>query len=197
MSGLDKISDTILREAQNKAEGILAKAKEQAEAISKHTAQKIEGYDIEYRENTQKELQAVQEKYASENRQARKQAILKTRSMVIEDTINKAKHRLETLPEDEYFDFLRHVCVKNAQAGEGELYFSKKDYDRLPGNFAEKCNSEIKNGSVVLKGSLDTIENGFIIMYGKIEQNCSIDSIFESNKNLLLDTANSCIQQQA
>jgi V/A-type H+-transporting ATPase subunit E len=197
MSGLDKISETILKEAQEKADGIIAQARAKAQEIEKDAAARTDDYTRRYAGKIKRETQAVAERYASDNRQRRKREILRTRSMVINDTVQKAKAKLVSLPDGEYFDFLRKVCVRNAQSGEGRLYVAGRDSGRLPGDFIDKCNAGISGGSVKLAGSADTIENGFIIMYGRIEQNCSVDSIFESNNNLLLDTVNACLQEQA
>lgn len=193
MSGLDRIAETIMKEAQAKADEIIAQAEEKASDIAKRAAAEMDEYKKNYQETISREAQAVRERYAANGRQARKQAMLKARSMVIEDTINKAKDRIKNLPEGEYFDFLLNICVKNAQAGQGELYFAQSDLDRLPGNFMDRCNERIADGSLELVSGIGGMDNGFVIKYGNIEQNCSIESIFESKRNLLWDTANSCL----
>ncbi len=193
MSGLDRIAETIIKEAQTKADEILAQAEEKASDIAKRAAAEMDEYKKSYQDTISREAQAVRERYAADSRQARKQALLRARSMVIEDTITKAKDRIKNLPDDKYFDFLLNICVKNAQAERGELYFAKSDLNRLPGDFMDRCNGSIADGSLELAGGVDGMENGFIIKYGNIEQNCSIESIFESKRNLLWDTANSCL----
>ncbi len=193
MSGLDKIAETIKKEAQAKADKIIAQAQAKAGDIAKKAAAEMDEYKKSYQETISREAQAVRERYAADGRQARKQALLKARSMVIEDTIAKAKDSIKNLPDGEYFDFLLNICLKNAQSGQGELYFAQADLDRLPGDFMQRCNAGIADGSLELAGGTPGMENGFIIKYGNIEQNCSIDSIFESKRNLLWDTANSCL----
>ncbi len=193
MSGLDKISDTIVKEAEKKAEDILAQAKAEAQSIAGGAQKTIDAERQKYADMAKRETEAVNSRFASENRQKRSQALLKTKRMVIEDTIAKAKEKIKALPDGGYFDFLRGVLVKNARQAEGELYLAQKDFERMPKDFIAKCNAEIKGGSVKLAGPTGAIANGFMIVYGKIEQNCSIDSIFESNNNLLEDTVKAFI----
>lgn len=190
MSGLDKIADSILQEARQKADEILSKAKGKAAEIEKDAAEKVEAFKRSSAEAAEREADKVFERFDSENRQQRKQALLRARSEVIADIIAQARAKIESLPDGEYFDLMRGICVKNAQKGEGKLYFAKRDNDRLPGDFVDRCNAEITNGSLTLAGSTDRIQSGFVIVYGKIEQNYSLDSIFEMNKNLIWDKVN-------
>jgi V/A-type H+-transporting ATPase subunit E len=60
----------------------------------------------------------------------------------------------------------------------------------VPDDFIERCNAGIKDGSVKLEGETDRVKSGFIIVYGKIEQNCSVDSLFDTNKNRIWDSVN-------
>ncbi|MDL2237521.1 V-type ATP synthase subunit E [Christensenellaceae bacterium OttesenSCG-928-K19] len=161
MSGLEKIAAEIKQEAQQKADDILAQAKAKVKTIADAAAAEQAKYKEQYAERTQKETQQIAERFASDNRQQRKQALLKTRSQVIEGVIGEAKQKIEALPDNEYVDLMQAICVRNAQAGEGKLYFAKADMGRMPDGFADKCNAEIKNGSVVVAGTVDTIKNGF------------------------------------
>lgn len=193
MSGLDKIADSINREAQKKADDILAGAKNKAEAIEKEVAAKTEEFKRKSAERAERDADRIFERFASENRQQRKQALLRVRSEVIEDVVAEAKQKIISLPDGEYFDLMKDICVRNAQKGEGKLYFARADFSRLPKDFADKCNAEIQGGSVAVGDAVDTIQNGFIIVYGKVEQNCSLDSIFETNKNRIWDMVNASL----
>ncbi len=195
MSGLEKIADSIKSEAKAKADEIIAEAKAKVKHIEDTAAAVMEKQKRADAEVAEREADKVFEIFASENRQNRKQALLKARSDVIDSAVSEAKSRIENLPPDQYFDLMYKICVKNAQRGEGRLYFARKDYDRLPDGFVERCNKDIKDGSVVLEGATDQIDGGFMIVYGKIEQNCSVDSLFETNKNQIWDAVNKSLNE--
>lgn len=109
---------------------------------------------------------------------------LAARAQVINDFIGYAAEKIDGMDDGEYFDTLEKLIVKYAQNGEGELILNKKDSDRMPQDFMEKVNKEIKNGSVKKSAVTDDkIKSGFIIRYGEIEQNCTFEALLEEKKD--------------
>ncbi len=197
MSGMDRIVETISREAGEKAEEILSQAKAQAAAIEQNAAAKREEHSRKAEELAQKEAENVLARYASENRRQRKEALLKAKSALVEDVIREAKDKILSLPESDYFDLMQRLFERNVQPGNGKLYFAKKDYDRLPDGWMQRIAAAVQGGGVELAGSTDKIAHGFVIVYGKIEQNCSLESIFESERSRMVDAVNACLEQEA
>lgn len=197
MSGLDKIAETIVWEAQEKANEIKIEAQEKVQAIEAEAAEDNEALKRDLAEDIERRADAVIERYASDARQERRRVLLKTRSDAIENVISSANDRIINMPEHEYFDMMRGLCVKNARAGEGILHFAQTDMDRLPADFIDRCNSEIEDGSVVLGDPVLNIAHGFLIAYGKVVQNCSLESIFEINRNRIWDAVNACLSEEA
>ena len=197
MSGLDKIAETIVGEAQEKANKIKIEAREKVQSIEAEAAKDNEALKRDLAEDIERQADAVIERYASDARQERRRVLLKTRSDAIEDVISSAKNRIINMPERQYFDMMRQICVRNARAGEGVLHFAQPDMDRLPGDFIDRCNSEINDGFVVLGEPVINLDHGFLIGYGKVVQNCSLESIFEINKNQIWDAVNACLNEEA
>lgn len=197
MSGLDKILSAINEEAQKSAGELIAEAQKTVDEIEEKSRTDEALSERQFLERVEMECKQIEERAASEDRQSRKQALLKTRSDAIERTISKAKQKVENLPDESYFEFLFKIFMQNARQAEGKMVFAEKDYARLPDDFIKKCNDFLENGSIKDGGSTNEIENGFIIVYGKIEQNCSIESIFFANKNLLWDKVNAYLMQEA
>lgn len=197
MSGMEKIVQTIRQEAEEKATGILRQSHERVAEIERTAAAKREEWDRRMTEQVKAERESVLARNESENRRIRKEALLKARSVLLESVIAQAKERIETLPDAEYFALMQRLFERNAQRGDGRLYFAKRDYDRIPEGFVEKLNGSLSDSSVELAGSTDKIAHGFVIVYGKIEQNCSIDSIFESEHSRIVDAANACLEKDA
>ena len=86
-------------------------------------------------------------------------------------------------------DKILKLAVKSAQDGKGELLFSSKDLARVPEGFEDRLNAALKDKDAALRISKDTrdIDAGFVLTYGGIEENCSIDAIFDSAHELLQD----------
>ena len=100
-----------------------------------------------------------------------------------------AKAELKGLETGAYFDMILKLAVKSAQPGVGELLLSKKDLERLPEGFEDRLNASLKDKGAVLHISGDTrdIDGGFVLTYGGIEENCSIDALFDAAHEVLQD----------
>ena len=73
---------------------------------------------------------------------------------------------------------------------EGEIYFSVKDLENMPVGFGKEI-EEIalaKGGKLTVAGAgRDNIDNGFILAYGGIEENCTIRAMFDAKRDELSD----------
>ena len=80
---------------------------------------------------------------------------------------------------------LEKLAVRNACKGEGEMRLSKADLDRVPSGFVERINAGLKDGSVKLAAQGADIENGFILVYGDIEINCTFRALINEQKDTI------------
>lgn len=197
MAGIDRIVSEIQSDAEKEAAGIISAAedaakKQEAETLSKCEAEK-DASDKTY----EKELEREEKKTASQCEQIEKLILLETRQSIIEDVLIKAKAKILIQEKDEYFETMLKLLAKSVQPEKGEIIFSEKDLGRLPADFDKKINEVATKNGGTLTVSQDKapITGGFILKYGNIEINSSIDAIFEENKEVLTDTVNSIIWQ--
>jgi len=59
-----------------------------------------------------------------------------------------------------------------------------KDFEKEIKSIAEK-----KGGKIQISTEPAKISDGFILVYGEIEENCTYDAIFASNRDILRDIA--------
>ena len=52
---------------------------------------------------------------------------------------------------------------------------------------------ELNNRSMILSGESDKIDGGFILVYGDIEENCSLEALFAVSKEVLQDKISALI----
>jgi V/A-type H+-transporting ATPase subunit E len=119
--------------------------------------------------------------------------ILDAKQKIINDIIQKAKIKLTSLPDNEYFDTILQIVKKHAHAQPGIIRFSQADLDRLPKKFEKSLESalkDIKNASLTISKESVKIDGGFILVYGDIEENCSFDALFAEAKDELQDKIN-------
>ena len=189
MSGLDNITSHILENAKSEAQVILNDAKEKASEINSEYSIKAQKIKDEFKLRIQNETDRIAQMGDASDRQVRREIILNTRNELIDEIINESVNKIKNMPDEEYKNILLTI-LKNSQTGaEGEILFSKRDKRFADSEFCAKCD-EITNSKLKISDETANIESGFIIRYGKIEQNCSIDAIFEEKHNIFTDLVN-------
>lgn len=189
MAGIDRITEEILQEAKDKSNAIIKKATDEADEIKataeKEAAQKTE----EAWTKTQKKVKDYQDRIQSQIGLENRQQILSVKQKVISQMIEEAYQTLADQDNDRYFSMLLKLLKKAVRQEKGELFLSKKDLERLPDDF-EKRIAEIakgKNGELTLSKKAAAIENGFVLSYGGIDENCTLMALFDEKRNLLQD----------
>ena len=84
---------------------------------------------------------------------------------------------------------IRKMLEKFVLSDSGEIYFSAADLKRLPDGFEKEITAiaQKKGGSLTLKKEGREIENGFILVYGGIEGNCTFRALFNTQRDALQD----------
>lgn len=188
LTGIEKIIEKIRQESLEKCNAIIAEAKENGNelvAASKAKAEK----DAEKIINDGKKEAARKEAAAK----AAAETITKTRYLevknaIVNDIIAAAYEKIEKMEDEQYFSLLLSLCEKNVESGEGVMYLSKRDLERAPEDFEESVNSLVyEKGAVRLSKKPKDIENGFVLVYGDMEVNCTLRAIFDEKHDLLRD----------
>ncbi len=189
MSGLDKIISQIKEEADASAAEILGAANSKADAIRRQAEEDCS--ELSARAKTQREeAQAdILEKSRSSAQMQQRRELLNTKQQLIDEIIDDAHSSLLALPDNEYFDTLLKLVAKHAQPQKGEMSFCQSDLDRLPEGFGEKASeaAKTKGGDLSLSEKPCQIDGGFLLIYGDIEENCSFEALFSSEKEDLQD----------
>ena len=188
MTGLDKIIEKILAEAQKNCDEILKQASEEVREIiaeARLTAKKESDRILDEAQKTAVRKQAVSKSTAESITRNR---YLEIRNAILNDIISAAYLEIEKFSDEEYFAMLKKLCIKNVQTGECEMHLSGYDIGRLPDDFEMSINSEIyEKGAVHISTTPADIENGFILSYGDIEINCTLKAVFDENMDSLKD----------
>lgn len=192
MSGLDNIIKEIQASAKEEADAILKEADDFCNAQMEEAKKEIEKEVKEFEKKSLVSRKLYKEKTKSSAGFRERNAILNSKQKCIKDVIESAICKIENLETTEYFDFLEKLFNKNVQSGMGVMYISTKDKERMPADFVERINKKAKekNGSITIEDSRDNVENGFVLVYGDIEENCQIKALFNGQLDRLKDIAN-------
>lgn len=195
MTGLEKIVEQILNDANSQSEEILENANKKADEIIAQAQAEADKIKSQSDEKIALEKNNGEIRAKSSADLKKRQAILKAKQEIINNVIDKAYGKILAMKADEYFAMLEKIIEKSAQAKAGEIRFSAKDAGRLPQGFdkrvadiASKC-----GGSLKVSDTTVDIDGGFVLIYGGIEENCSIKAMFNADREGLADKVNNIL----
>lgn len=188
MTGLDRIIEKILLQSQENCNAILNDAAAEVKKIISQARAEANKQSDEIVAKANAEAKKIKAVAKSSAESITRNRYLEIRNAILNDIISAAYLEIEKFSDEEYFDILRRLCIKNVLEGECEMSLSGYDLGRLPDDFEMSINSEIyEKGAVHISGVPGDIENGFILHYGDIEINCSLKAVFDENMDALKD----------
>lgn len=197
MSGLDKMRSRILEEADHSAQEIIAKAEADGAETVRAAVEQAQAEAVRIEDKAEKDAADYAKRVASSMDMRRKQAYLAAKQEVIGSVLEKAYAAVMDLEVKEYFGILEKLLEKYTLPGPGEIRFSKKDLERMPEGFTGKIKTIAaeKGGSLTLSDKAEDIDGGFLLVYGGIEENCTIKAVFDSKREELSDQVNRLLFQ--
>ena len=192
MSGLDKMKSRILEEADHSAKEIMDKANAEAEAVIKAAEEEAKAEAGRISSKAERDAADYAKRVASSVDMHRKQAYLAAKQEVISHVLESAYSTVMNLEVKEYFDMLEKLLERYVLPEEGEICFSAKDLGRMPEGFSGKIKTIAANkgGSLTLSDEARDIDGGFLLVYGGIEENCTIKAVFDAKREELSDQVN-------
>lgn len=189
MSGIDSILNIIERQQKVTENNIISSAEEKARAIEADGDSKAENAYSEYMKKALAKAETDYKNACNSTDAENRRKILQCRVELLETATAKVIERLSGLPDSEYFEMVLRIAGRKIHKGDGIMYFGKRDIERLPADFKEKISSLATGagGTVRVSETPADIENGFILEYGLISENCTFGAILESEKDGVRD----------
>lgn len=192
MTGLEKITTQIQEEAKASAAAKLEAAQREADAILAEAREACESLEAEAAEKNAVFKANHDGRVKSSAEQQRRTALLRAKQEIIAEVIEKAYVTLKEEDVQSYFLTMEKILKTYVLAEAGEIYFSAADLARMPADFEKKiaAAAKAKGGSLVLKKEPKEIADGFILVYGGIEENCTLRALFDAKRDQLQDKVN-------
>ncbi len=190
MTGLEKILKAIQDEGELVAAKILEEANNQAQDIMTAAGLEAEKRSVQIEEKAVLEAGEIMNRSKSAAALQERKILLETKQQLINDTIAKARKSLAELPAAEYVDIILSMIKKYAHNRAGQIRFSAADKERLPADFDERVKialSGLPSAELSVSEEAASLEGGFLLIYGDIEENCTFDALFAAEKDILQD----------
>lgn len=189
MAGLDVIISQIDTGSQQKVAQIKKTSDDECKRILDEAQAEADKQKNEAQERADSQAQDILERSRSTAKLKVRQAVLAKKQELIAESIENAKNRIYSLPVDKYFEMMLKLVTKYAGQGDGEIILSESDKKRITFDFESNISKVAaqKGGSLKLSNGTADIKGGFILKYQSIEENCSIDALFDNEYEMLVD----------
>lgn len=190
MAGLDKILEDIRSESAKAVDAVMNEAKAEYDAQMDKARKEADDQAKKILSRAKAQADDLIQRADSAAGLEERRMLLYAKQEMITDVINRAKEAFVNLPADQYFDMLLKLIARHALAREGEVCFNRQDFGRLPNDFAQRLVAALpKNASLNVSKEDAKIQGGFILKYDGLEQNLSVEEIFEEMKDQMTDAA--------
>ncbi len=192
MSGLDKMKARILEEAESSARDILDRAGEEADRILREAGTAADAAAAEIAAGAVRDSLERKRRAGAVADMQRKQAVLAAKQEMIREVLREAYEEILGLEAERYFGLMEKLLKEYVLPEEGEICFNSRDLERMPEGFSGRIRTIAAEagGSLTLSETpLDT-DGGFLLVYGGIEENCTLKAVFSSRREELSDQVN-------
>ena len=192
MAGLDNITNQIIADAEQNANEQLEEARQAAEKIIADAKDECQAMEAEAAAKEVEKEKLYESRGKSSAEQQRRTALLRAKQEIIQEVIDEAYATLKVQSVDVYFDNIEKLIRIYAFPEDGEIYFSKEDLLRMPTGFEKRILDAAKScgGTLKLMKESRPISDGFVMVYGGIEENCTLKALIDAKKDELQDKVN-------
>jgi len=188
LTGLERIVEKIAAENKAATDAMIEQTTEQANHMLVRAREDASQKAQKIVDDAKAEADRIVSVAKSQAESISRKRYLEVRNAVVNDILSAAYEKIEAFDDDAYFALLQQLCVKNCEKGEGVLFLNARDLARLPQDFEDSINAQIyENGAVQVSRKPMDIENGFVLVYGDIEINCTLRAVFDERMDALKD----------
>lgn len=184
MTGLENIIREIETESAETVSDILGKANGAAAVTLRDAEKAAEQLKESFRREAERKAAETADRAAANDEMELKRAILKKKQEIIRETLDGTRRALTETRDKGYFEMLTSLLSRYAAEGKaGEILMTDADKKAMTKDFEAAVSA---HGLKVSDKAL-AADSGFVLVYGSIEINCTIDAIFDAYADELSD----------
>lgn len=187
MSSADKILNHIKLDCDTRISKIDAETEEKCAQIMAQAKLDAEKISADVADKAQSKVKQIKTASKSRCELEIRNAFLKKRREEIDKTYIKILDKMKNLSDEEYFNLI-YSFAKKLSIKSGVVYLNQKDINRLPKDFLQKLeNCGVK---ATLSDTPCSIESGFILKCGDIEENMDFSAVLSEKRDIIEDFIN-------
>ena len=184
MTGLENIIREIETESAETVSDILGKANDAAAVTLRDAEKAAEQLKEGFRREAERKAAETAERATANDEMELKRAILKKEQEIIRETLDGTRRALTETRDKGYFEMLTSLLSRYAAEGKaGEILMTDADKKAMTKEFEAAVSA---HGLKVSDKAL-AADSGFVLVYGSIEINCTVDAIFDAYADELSD----------
>ena len=186
---MKKIIDNIMQEAASEAKQLAAEAERDSEKRLDEAESECKRIEAEEQKRCKAELQGLIKRSESARASRQRTRLLGVKQEILKDAVDTAYKSITSVSGEEYDEILKGLLKPRLHGGECVIYFppSKKPSKQLDAAIKELAAKSCCK--YTLSYEREDIEDGFVLVYGGIEENCSFSTLFNERRSEISDYA--------
>lgn len=186
MSGIDRIYEKIINDAQEQADAKLYEATQKMEFMHALTKERLVQNKQEQLNLAKKEADGIIKRAVSNRNLEGKKQLLSVKQQVISEVFEKSHEAFMNMSDDRLMTLYSNLIRKSLVEGDNEVILNKVDKENFGSDLVAslKCNLE-ENTRVLLSDQVIQEDKGVIVKNGNIYSNSTFASLLKYKKQEL------------
>lgn len=182
MNGIEKITQRIETDTQAEIDRILGDARAEADDITDRYQAQANNEAAELAAKNQKAAAEREERLVSTAQMEARKVGLAAKQEMVEKAYALALEKLCSMPDEKYVQTVADLLVQAAPNGRGAVIFAPAERERIGEAAVRAANEKLHGGKLTLAEETRPLKGGFILSDGKVEVNCSFDTLVRLQK---------------
>ena len=184
MNGIEKIAGRILSDAQAEAEAVRQEAEASANEVRQQAQQDAAAMKAQLIRDGEAEADALYARLVASADTDAKKSALAVKQELLNKAFALAVDKLRALPEADYIRLLASLADKASETGSEQVILNAEDREKF-GEAVVKAANAISGKALILSEETRPIVGGLILSQGRIEINCTLDTLAAQSRTEL------------
>ena len=184
MNGIEKIAGRILSDAQAEAEAVRQEAEASANEVRQQAQRDAAAMKAQLIREGEAEADALYARLVASADTDAKKSALSVKQELLNKAFALAVDKLRALPEADYIRLLASLADKASETGSEQVILNADDREKF-GEAVVKAANAISGKTLILSEETRPIVGGLILSQGRIEINCTLDTLAAQSRTEL------------